>query len=372
MEDLDKELVIADKATLDKYRSPHDPNLYRVSTADLDTEEKKHNEDPLKDIKLRLSKAEEDREALQANLLAEKKRNEELDKIRSTHDKLADELNKTTHELNNAKYNEIDHAIIVLQNKSEVESINAQKALDKYKSARSNNDYELEVEALDELNYSKALLGQYKTDFDTLEYHQKQSKNNNYQQETIETQQQRQSGIVEQNINNNTDQNSGSGYYSTPELFEEGLKLIEPKIANWAKSHMDDLLIPERQKLAFDVDSMAVQVRGYIPGSKQYLAYMDENLGYNSHNDDEPGTTSGSATPKNVRRRDREGGTVDYSAPPSKMSSTSSSTTIILDENQLEAAQAANKSPEEWMKYVKAAQSAIKDSNRNGYGIYKV
>jgi hypothetical protein len=358
IEDLEQDLP-ANKSTLNKYRSRVDPNLYRVSIEDIEQLKVKKTpkddlqqdeEDPLKDVTARLSQMEQEREAL-------KKQNSELEQVRLNQEQ---NLLKSKQELDSAKDNEVEHAMIILQSKYEAEEVKAKEALNKYKAARSNNDYELELEAQDELNNSKYNLGQYKTDYDTLEqYH-----NNNYQRDYQEQREVSKPNKHQNQTNINTTQTVD--YFNTPEMFEEGLKLVEPKIAEWARPHMDDLISSkERQQLAFDADRMAVQVRGYIPGSKQYIAYMDENLGY-SDNEEQPKPI------KETRRRDREGGNVNYSAPPSKVSSISSSKSPSLDDAQLEEARASGSTPDEWQKYVKTAQSIMKESNKSGHGIYRV
>lgn len=66
-------------------------------------------------------------------------------------------------------------------------------------------------------------------------------------------------------------------YSSDP--FEDNLKGLHPKVAQWARDHKDDLTQQDRYKLAYAADALA-QARGYMPGSDPYFEIMDSQMGY--------------------------------------------------------------------------------------------
>jgi len=61
--------------------------------------------------------------------------------------------------------------------------------------------------------------------------------------------------------------------------FEAALATMHPKVASWAREHRDDVLKPERQKLAYAADQMAA-AKGFMPGTDEYLDFLDEQMGY--------------------------------------------------------------------------------------------
>jgi len=61
--------------------------------------------------------------------------------------------------------------------------------------------------------------------------------------------------------------------------FEAALKKMHPKVAAWAREHKDDVLRPEKKKLALAADAMAI-AKGFKPGSDEYLNFLDEQMGY--------------------------------------------------------------------------------------------
>jgi hypothetical protein len=61
--------------------------------------------------------------------------------------------------------------------------------------------------------------------------------------------------------------------------FESALTAMHPKVAAWAREHKDDILRPDRQKLAFAADALAL-AKGLPAGSDEYLDLLDEHMGY--------------------------------------------------------------------------------------------
>jgi hypothetical protein len=114
--------------------------------------------------------------------------------------------------------------------------------------------------------------------------------------------------------------------------FEVALKTMHPKVAEWARTHKDDVTKPERQRLAFAADQMAI-AKGYNPGSDEYLDYMDESMGYIDQDD--------AATRPAPPQVQRVNGRRAPAAPPSRSaSSTKGRVTTHLtadDHRQLES-----------------------------------
>ena len=110
---------------------------------------------------------------------------------------------------------------------------------------------------------------------------------------------------------------------------------MHPKVAQWAREHKDDVLRPNRQKLAFAADAMA-QAKGYAPGTDEYLDFLDENMGYL---EPEP---KAKQSVKPARR--------SVAAPASRSSGSSSSTRIALNQDDLDMAKSLKMSAQEYAK----------------------
>jgi len=71
------------------------------------------------------------------------------------------------------------------------------------------------------------------------------------------------------------------------DAFDEQIaQIAEPDVRQWAIDHKADLMKPERQRLAFAANELAV-ARGLKPGSNEYLDFLDEQLGYEMTQEDE-------------------------------------------------------------------------------------
>jgi hypothetical protein len=132
---------------------------------------------------------------------------------------------------------------------------------------------------------------------------------------------------------------------------ETALKTMEPRLASWVREHKDDVLKPERRRIAELADSMAV-AKGMKQGSDAYLDFLDEQMGYFSEGND-VSTGTAESTPKPQPKPAQQTSRRAPSAPPSR---TSGSTTggrrgVYLTEDDKRQAQNYGVSNEEYAKW---------------------
>lgn len=138
---------------------------------------------------------------------------------------------------------------------------------------------------------------------------------------------------------------------SQDEQFEAALRQMHPNVAQWVRTHKDDVLKPDRQRIAYAADQMAV-ARGYIPGSEAYMAFMDDQMGYS-----EVAASAESAARPAARRPLHR-----IAAPPSRMSSSSGSKQPAITENERKLAQSFGLTDEEWVRGKQAADQAARQN----------
>jgi len=131
--------------------------------------------------------------------------------------------------------------------------------------------------------------------------------------------------------------------------FEAALTKMHPNVAKWAREHRDDVIKPDRQKLALAADQVAL-ARGYAPGSDDYLDTLDEMMGYEAP---ETGavTQQKSAQPRQVATAQTSRRAV--AAPSSRTGGSSSGgrRTVVLTEDDKRQAQGYGVSHEEYAKW---------------------
>lgn len=147
--------------------------------------------------------------------------------------------------------------------------------------------------------------------------------------------------------------------------FEAALANMHPNVAAWVREHKDDVLKPERQKLAFAADAMAL-AKGYTAGSDQYLDFLDEHMGYL-----EPGTDPDpvpAPAPKQNGRRVASPAKRPTAAPGSRASASGSSTKVFLTKWDQEQAKLLGYTEEQYARDFKqrAAQDQLAPSQTNG------
>jgi hypothetical protein len=147
--------------------------------------------------------------------------------------------------------------------------------------------------------------------------------------------------------------------------FEAALTKMHPKVAQWARDHRDDVINPDRQKLAIAADQVAL-ARGYAPGSDDYIDTLDEMMGYGV-------LENGTATQKKPAQP-RQAATVQTSrravaAPSSRTGGSSSGgrRSVILTEDDKRQAQGYGVPLEEYAKWKLNAEKVVNiqdNSNR--------
>ena len=126
--------------------------------------------------------------------------------------------------------------------------------------------------------------------------------------------------------------------------FEARLKGMEPRVASWARSHKDDLFDPAMAEEAIEAATMAERM-GMIPGSKRYIAYLDEAMGYSTSDDNDPPARQDPAPKPAPSRR-------APAAPSGKSAGTSGRQKVYLTEADRASARTLGMTDEEYAPYV--------------------
>ena len=215
-----------------------------------------------------------------------------------------------------AKEHEARHAVAeigsnkaLLEQAYSAEELKIADAKRKYSAALQNGDFDSAADAQLEMTRSDGVMRQYATAYAELEHRSKQPL-----QSTPQAQ-------------------------SSDDTFEEALRSMDPRVAQWARDHKSDVLSPKKQRLAFAADSMA-QAKGFKPGSDEYLDFLDEQMGYSAH--DKP-------TQPRISKR-------APSAPASRSSSSGSSRKVYLTEDDRHLARQLNMSDVAYAQFKVKAQ----------------
>ena len=142
--------------------------------------------------------------------------------------------------------------------------------------------------------------------------------------------------------------------------FESALTAMHPKVAAWAREHKDDILRPDRQKLAFAADALAL-AKGWPAGSDEYLDLLDEHMGYL-----DPG-----AEPEPVPAVQQNGRRVisrrPTAAPASRATASSGAVKVHLSEWDRDQAKLLGQTEREYAQYkVKSTQGQLTPGQASG------
>ncbi len=133
--------------------------------------------------------------------------------------------------------------------------------------------------------------------------------------------------------------------------FETAVSKMEPRVAAWAREHKDDVLKPDRQKLAYAADQMAI-AKGFKPGSDEYLDYLDDAMGYELADDPVPAKQAAQIPAKASSKR-------MPAAPPSRRSASAPGRRqVFLTEDDKRQADGYGVSHQEYAKWKHDAESS--------------
>lgn len=256
-------------------------------------------EDPLEALRRQL-------EEVQAERDAEKRRAQEFEN-RSRQQQEA---------LQRSQVNEIGHHKAVLEQAYAAEELKLREAKQRYASSLENQDFNSAAEAQLEMTRSDGVMRQYATAYQEIERTEKQPQQASYQAQA--------------------------------DPFEAALATMDPRVAQWAREHKDDVIA--RQDVALAADRIA-QAKGLKPGEDDYLDYLDGVMGYERS---QPQVSA----PKNSKRAP--------SAPVSRSSSGGSARRVYLTEDDKRTAKQLDMSEVEYAKFKLKAQEAI--TARGGFG----
>jgi hypothetical protein len=188
-----------------------------------------------------------------------KKQFDEVKSAREASDRRALELERANREsqaaLAQRAATEIGNQKALLEQAYNVEELKLADTKRKYAAALENRDFEAAADAQIEITKTTQLMGRYADAYQGLDAQEKAP---------------RQAPAPQQ----------------VADPFEAALRKMDPRVAAWAREHKDDVIIPERQRLAVAADAMAT-ARGMKPGTDAYLDFLDEQMGY-LEPDDEP------------------------------------------------------------------------------------
>lgn len=190
-------------------------------------------DDPLEVLRRQFDEVKAEREASDRRALELEKANREQQ---------AALAQKTVAELGNQK--------ALLEQAYNVEEHKLSDTKRKYAEALRQQDFDAAAEAQIEITKTTALMGRYADAYAGLEAQEKAPK-----QAPQAPQAPQQAG----------------------DPFEAALTKMDPRVAEWAREHKDDVI--SRKDLAFSADALAVR-KGLKPGSDAYLDFMDEQMGY--------------------------------------------------------------------------------------------
>ena len=152
---------------------------------------------------------------------------------------------------------------------------------------------------------------------------------------------------MDTNVQNNS-------YQASPtQQFEQIMQQVDPNTRQWAYSHQQDLMSPDKAQLAMSAAQFAYS-KGYVPGSDDFISFMDEQLGYNKRQNRQE---------QNVNTNNRtDNSYMNYSAP--SRSSSNNSKRVYLDEDDRRLAASSNMTEEQWAKNKAETEKIFK---KNGW-----
>ena len=291
-----------------------------------------HDKDPepIDDLQQKFDELQKEREVREAKLTQLEEQNK---KYQEAQQKLVDLQNQ----VQTSGINELTSYKAILDQAHQVEYYKVEELKRNLAYAWQTNNYNDAVNYQEQLADSKALMKQMQSEY--------------YYYDDLEKKQKQQPALQNYQI-------------QSADPFEDFIVTnnIDVRLANWAREHKEDILQPHRANLLDAADRMA-QAKGYTRGSDPYLDFLDEQMAYNQAGSQaDPVKTVPATHVKQTTASSTVSKRVNYSAPPSRISSQNGSgSKFELDPNQKFQAQALGMSDEQFAPYIKLAEQKLKN-----------